>query len=126
MDTETIGQWLGEIRQAMEVKVDVSEPTGILEKLNNLSNLLGLNAQCIAVSERLYNERIGQLVLAKEYKNLGATEKKLLFNSIASTEISLMTLSQAQSKDLHYSLEALRSMLSYLKNEMNAFKTNVN
>lgn len=76
------------------------------------------NISVVADSEVLYNEKIGELVLAKEYKNLTATDKKLLFQSLASQEIHLLNYSAQLNKDLHYSIEACRSMLSFLKSEM--------
>lgn len=106
------------IREAMDMDANIHVPQMILEKLNKLSNVLGLSSQCVADSEMLYNEKIGELVLAKEYKNLTATDKKLLFQSLAANEIHLLNYSAQLNKDLHYSIEACRSMLSYLKSEM--------
>jgi len=118
MNIKELKSWLAEIKEAMDVRVGIDEPNGILEKLNNLSSLLSLNAQCVALSEKFYNEKLGELCLAKEYKSMQATEKKMLFASLASEEIYVMQLAEKQSKDVHYCLESLRSMLSYLKTEL--------
>lgn len=106
------------IREAMDMEANIAVPDAVLEKLNKLSNVLGLSSQCVADSELLYNEKIGELVLAKEYKGLTATDKKLLFQSLASQEIHLLNYSVQLNKDLHYAVESCRSMLSYLKSEM--------
>lgn len=102
----------------MDIGVNIHVPDLVLDKLNKLSNVLGLSSQCIADSEKIYNEKIGELVLAKEYKSLSATDKKLLFQSLASEEIHILNYSAQLNKDLHYCIEACRSMLSYIKAEM--------
>lgn len=106
------------IREVMDMEANIHVPDAVLEKLNKLSNVLGLSSQCVADSEMIYNEKIGELVLAKEYSKLTATDKKLLFQSLASQEIHLLNYSVQLNKDLHYSIEACRSMLSYIKSEM--------
>ena len=119
----TIESWLGEISEAMKKKVTIDDPQGVLEKLNDLSSLLSLNSQCISWAENFYNIKIGELVQAAAYKDHTATDKKFLFPALAEKQIRLKTLAEAQSKDLHYEIESIRSMLSYLKQEMNASKT---
>jgi hypothetical protein len=106
------------IREAMDSVVNIAVPDLVLEKLNKLSSVLGTSSQCVADSEKIYNDKIGELILAKEYKSLGATDKKLLFQSLASEEIHLLNYSSQLNKDLHYAIESCRSMLSFIKSEM--------
>ena len=82
-----------------------------------LGNIQGLSAELIAKTEKIYNQKLGELILAKEYKSLSATDKKILFASLASEEIELMNYAERLNKEIHYQIEALRSLLSYLKEE---------
>jgi hypothetical protein len=123
MNYTTIFSWLEEIETEMKKKVSIDVPTDVLEKLGNLSEMLATNSQCVAWSEKIYNLKLGKLITAEAYKGMAMTDKKILFASLAAEEIRCMTLAEVQSKDLHYEIEALRSMLSYLKAEMDAAKT---
>jgi hypothetical protein len=81
-------------------------------------NLLGLSSEVYAWSERLYNEKLGALILAKEFKTLQATDKKMLFASMAAEEIMLHSKAERLNKALTHTLDALRSMLSFIKEEL--------
>jgi hypothetical protein len=116
MDKEQIRKSITEIREVMDRKVDIANPQGVLEKLNDLSNYLGLSSELIAQSGRIYNEKIG--VLIKSLKGETATDKKLILAGMASDEIYIMELCQATNKDAHYVCESLRTMVSYLKTEL--------
>lgn len=114
---EEIRKHLAEIRLVLDQEADPFAPDMIQQKLKCLGNIQGLSAELISKTERVYNEKLGELVLAKEYKSLGATEKKILFGSLAAQEIELMTYASGLNKELHYQIEKLRSLLSYLKEE---------
>lgn len=118
MTKEELESALGMIQKSLDQHVDISEPNGILEKLQGLTNLLGLSAECYAWSEKVYNEKLGELVMAKEYAKMGATEKKMLFASLASHEIMLHSKAERLNKGLTHGIDGLRSMISFLKEEM--------
>lgn len=108
------------IRKEMDRPVNHNVPDQIVEKLNKLSGILGLSSQCIADSEVVYSKKIGELIQDSRYSKMTATDKKILFNSLASEEMKVMNYSSQLNKDLHYCIESCRSMLSYLKSEMQA------
>lgn len=110
---------LSDIQKAMEIEVSIDNPTGIMEKMNALANLIGLSAECFAWSERYYNEKLSELVLAKQYKDLSATDKKMLFAGLACEEIHNHTHAERLNKGLTHAIDGLRSMLSFLKEELN-------
>lgn len=116
MDKETIRKGISDIREVMDRKVDIANPQGVLEKLNDLANLLGLSSEMIAQSSRLYNEKIG--VLIGKVKGETATDKKYHLAALASDEIYLMEAAAGINKDAHYICESLRTMISYLKTEL--------
>lgn len=115
----------GIIRSAMDEVVNIYVPDLVKEKLNKLSSVLGLSSQCVADSEMIYNEKIGQLVMDVRYKGLTASDRRLLFQGLAKEEIHLLNYSAQLNKDLHYAIESCRSILSFIKSEMeNELKTN--
>lgn len=116
MDKETIRKHISEIREVMDRKIDIANPSGVLEKLNDLSNLLGLSSEMIAQSSRIYNEKIA--IMLPKVKGESATDKKLILAGLTSDEIYIMENCAGLNKDAHYVCEALRSMLSYLKIEL--------
>ena len=108
---------LDAIRDELDAKCPHDLPEEVALKLERLATLEGLSAEMIAESNKKYNQKVGQLVLNSAYKNLTATDKKLLFASLASDEIYWMQLSEAYNKELHYQIEAARTLLSYLKQQ---------
>ena len=104
------------IRQVMDMEVDVSDPVGVLDKLNGLSNVLGLSGNLIAHAKRNYNIKaksmLGELFAMK------TTDRKLYLDTKATDEQFLVDETTALNKDLHYNVESCRSMLSYIKQEM--------
>lgn len=121
--TDTVRQWLSEIETKLSTKIDVSNPDELMCKLNDLSNMTGLSSQSVALTEMFYNNKLGELIMQKEYVKMGATEKKILFASLASNEIYLMTLADRLNRGIVHSGEFIRSILSALKTEMQMAKT---
>lgn len=117
MTIDQLNTSLGEIQAKLDVQVDVSAPGLIMDKISELTNLLGLSAECYAWSERFYNEKLGELVLDKNYKNLTATDKKMLFASLASKEILAHTHAERLNSGISHAIDGLRSLLSFLKEE---------
>ena len=122
MNLTEIKSNLESIRSAMDIVASLDNPQGIAEKLENLSNITGLSAECIAHSRRHLDKRLQMLVLNKAYKDYSASDKKMIFAGEASEEIFCVNYSESINKDVHYELEALRSLLSYLKEEMKQIK----
>jgi len=109
---------LAYIQEQLAVQVGIESPTCILEKLNNLTNILGMSAEVLAWSEKIYNEKLMEVTLMKQYKDLSATDKKMVFAGILSNEILQHTKSERFNKALTHSIDGLRSMLSFLKEEV--------
>jgi 16S rRNA C1402 (ribose-2'-O) methylase RsmI len=109
---------LAHIQEQLAVQVGIESPTCILEKLNNLTNLLGMSAEVLAWSEKIYNEKLMEVTLMKQYKDLSATDKKMVFAGILSNEILQHTKAERLNKALTHSIDGLRSMLSFLKEEV--------
>lgn len=118
MVREQIEENLELIQTTVDIKATIDSPECILDKLNQCTNLLGLSAEVYAWSEKLYNDKLGELILAKEYKGLNATDKKILFASLASEQIMLHSKAERLNKALVHAIDSLRSMLSFIKEEL--------
>jgi hypothetical protein len=106
------------IVQAMNQPVNKDLPDMVAEKLNNLTVLLALSSKTIADSERRYNEALTAYIHGN--KGVNITTIKLMFSGDNSDVCYQSTYAVQLNKDLHYAIEALRSLLSYLKAEMQA------
>lgn len=112
-----------QIANALALQASKDVPEDLMGKLTELTNLLGSSAQSVSIAEELYNEKLMQLVLDNKYTKLGATEKKMLFVGLAKREISYVTLSTELNRSLMKGIESMRSLLSYLKAEMQNLPT---
>lgn len=97
---------------------DKSDPDGLAGKISELASLIPSSAHAVAVSEMLYNQRIGELMEAEQYSRMSATDKKLIFQGKASKEIALMTYSERLNKGITHAIDGYRSILSFVKSEM--------
>lgn len=113
-----------QIGATLALQASKDNPDDLMGKLTELTNLLGSSAHSISIAEEMYNEKLMQLVLDNKYTKLGATEKKMLFAGLAKKEISYVTLSTELNRSLMKAIESMRSLLSYLKAEMNNLPTN--
>jgi hypothetical protein len=118
MKKEQMESSLEIIQAAIEEEATIDCPSCVLEKLTKLVNLLGLSAEIYAHSEMLYNKRLAELVLAPAYKTLNATDKKMLFAGLLAEEIMIHSKAERLNKGLVHAIEGLRSMLSFIKEEL--------
>lgn len=109
--SDMIGNAIGE-------NIDRDNPDELTGKLMELSALQSNATHAYALAEQAYNDRIAELVQKEEYKRLTATDKKMLFAGLAKEEIYLLTTCERHIKNLSYSIEALRSALSWKKTEL--------
>ena len=107
-----------QIGEALALPIDQSNPDEILGKLNSLTGLLPTSSHAVAVAEFIYGEKLMQLTLDNQYSKLSATDKKMIFAGRAKNEIYYVTLTERQNKSITHSIDALRSMISFLKSEM--------
>lgn len=118
MTKEQVKESILIIREIMDREVGIDNPEGILTKLNDVASVLGLSGQLIAVAKFLYNQKAASI--KEELYELKAAERKFKMEIEAIDELYLIDETTALNKDLHYSQEALRSMLSYLKQELSS------
>ena len=118
MTPQQLTESLQIIRSAMDEQAGLDNPTGVAEKLQKLSTLLGLSAECQAWARRFYDEKIGRLSQLQVCKGMSATDKKVYIGLEASQEAYQLNYAEGLNKDCHYVVESCRSMLSFLKQEM--------
>lgn len=112
------------IGKEIALKIDQDNPSEIMGKLNCLTNLLATSSHAVALSEALYSEKLMQLTEANTWVGLSATDKKMVFAGRAKQEIYYVTLCERQNRALTHCIDALRSMISYLKSELNNLPNN--
>lgn len=110
-----------QINDFLNTKAELENPSSVMEMLNDASSLLGTCSGNIATCEKIYLEKLG--LLAAEYAGRPATVAKNIIMGKLSEELYYKTLCESQDKQLHYKIESLRTMISFLKNEMSAIRS---
>ena len=101
---------------------DTSDPDGLAGKISELASLIPSSAQAVAISEMIYNEKIGELMEDEKYKSLNTTERRLIFQAKASKEIALVTYTERLNKGITHGIDGYRSILSFVKSELENLK----
>jgi hypothetical protein len=107
-----------QIGDALALEIDKNNPDELCGKLSSLTNLLSTSSHAVALSELLYNEKIMTLALDNQYTGMTATDKKMIFAGRAKNEVYYLTLADRQNRSIVHSIDALRSIISFLKTEM--------
>lgn len=123
-DAENLKMICDQITSALSEQVDRANPDELTGKLQVLSSLLGTSAQSIATSERLYSIKLMELVEDTQWAKMTATDKKYLFAGKSSKEAELVTLCERLNKAIVHSIDSLRSILSFIKSEMQNLPNN--
>lgn len=117
MSLEKVKELTTQIGKAISEQIDKENGDEVTGKLMELSALQSSSSYAVSLSEMVYNEKIAELINDTQFSKLSATDKKMVFNGRAKNEIFYVDLAAAQLKSIHYSIEALRSILSYMKQE---------
>jgi len=105
------------IGKCLSEQFDKDNPDEVIGKIQEFSALLGLSSESYALAEMVYNEKILELSESSQYAKLNATDKKMIFAGRAKQEIYYLTLTERQNKSLTHSLDALRSIISFIKQD---------
>lgn len=106
------------IAKCLNEQVDKDNPDELTGKLMELCSLQASASHCYALAEQVYNHKIAALLTDPRHAKMTATDKKMLFAGLAKEEIFYVTLSERHIKNLSYSIEAIRSALSWKKSEL--------
>lgn len=107
-----------QIEQSLDLSIDRTNPDEVMGKIDQLVGVLQTSAHAVALAEMLYNRKIAQLVETPAYSKLSATDKKMIFAGRAQKELYYVDLTERQNKAVVHAIEALRSIISYIKEEM--------
>lgn len=111
------------IQSSLDRRYDSSEPSNMLELLEELSYLLG-NSSLAEASARFWLEQKKQVVIAEYVANTPHKERlqplmlKEYILSMCAAEVAAFELASSQHSSLVHRIDAVRSALSYLKAEI--------
>lgn len=121
MTSEQIAQLQEEIENVISAHISHHDGHQVLDKLQTLSTLLGNASSCIVESKRIMLKKRGEWLrkhaekvstyspsIAKEYANTACIDEEMLFVRCERNYSAIV-----------HSIDAHRSILSYLKQEMN-------
>lgn len=110
------------IEAIIQLKIDPSNPEEIIGHLNEVCAIQANASYCQAEAERLLAEKMCELVEKVEYRSMTATDKKYLFGGRCKDFNFTVTYAERLSRNISHKIDALRSMLSFLKMEMEQSK----
>lgn len=113
-----------QIATSLAMDIDRENPEEVMGKMNELMNLLPSSAHAVSLAEMIYSEKIMQLTLDKQFSGMTATDKKYLFAGRAKKEGYFVTLTERQNKALVHAIEGLRTIISYIKEQMRTIPGN--
>lgn len=109
-------EMLGSIEGVLSLPVNHEDGNQVSDMISQLSSLLSTSANAVAVSEQIYNEKLGKVLLRLPEK-MSATDKKLILTGELSNEKFLVTTAERQNAALVHAIDSMRSILSYIKEE---------
>ncbi len=117
---ETIKVNSGLIAGILSQQIDINNPDEIMLKLEEISVLLALSSETVALSKQLLHKAENESIIKimQSDNKLPASILKKQIEAECHHEIYLSKLSERQNAALVHSGDMLRSALSYLKAEM--------
>jgi len=121
------------IEEILSIKTNPSEINGMMNKLAQLTDVMGLCSSCIAWSESFcridYAEKILHIeeyaanlaIFGEKIKNMGITERGKLVESWCDSNERIKTLSERLHKSIVHASENLRTLISYAKEESKSY-----
>lgn len=106
-----------QIGDAISQEIDRDNPDELIGKLQELAALQSTASYALALAEQLYNAKIANLLVSGLYTKYSATDRKQIFAELAKDELFYYNLIERFTKNISYSIESLRTMISYMKIE---------
>lgn len=107
------------IREVMDRKIDEKNALAVMERLNELSSLVGLSSEVVANCFKAYQNKKGDVIEQSGNANLSPSILKQYIDSECVNEEAEYKLAERYNAGIVHMIDALRSILSYLKSEMN-------
>jgi hypothetical protein len=118
MSLKILEELTDQISAAISQEIDQTNPEEVSGKLNELSALQSTASHCMALAESTRDQKIMELAQDLQHSKLSATDKKYIILGRAKDESYYYTLSERLTRSLSHRLDALRSILSFIKAEM--------
>jgi vacuolar-type H+-ATPase subunit B/Vma2 len=106
------------ISKAISEEIDSTNPAEVSGKLNELSALQSTASHCMALAESTRDQKMMELAHDLQHSKLSATDKKYIILGRAKDETYYLTFCERLTRSLSHRLDALRSILSFMKSEM--------
>lgn len=107
-----------QIGDAIGQTIDRENPDEVLGKLQELASLQSTASYCLATAKELHNRKVANLLVSGLHKDYSATDRKLIFLELAHEEVFLQNLIERYVANISHSIESLRSILSFMKHEL--------
>ena len=106
---------LKQIGTFIKEPVNRENPVDVMDKLTQAVSLLSTSSWAIAETQRVYTTKVYEE--AQKHTKISPTMAKMLIAGSCTDEKYWVDLAEGYNKELHYTIEALRTALSYIKEE---------
>ena len=111
----TTKEILKQIGSFIKEPVNTENPSEVIDKLTQAVSLLSTSAWAVAESQKVYTQKVYEE--AQKHTKISPTMAKMLISGACKDEKYAVDLAEGYNKELHYTIEALRTALSYIKEE---------
>lgn len=123
---EQLKESLSSVEMAINIQTEVNpdNPSSHINKLNTISNVMGLAVKCVGEGEALYTSSLSKETaeIMLSLPNIGSNERKIFVNGKMGEYIELYTRADKLNKALKDCSDNLRTLISYAKHELNLTK----
>ena len=107
------------VRRVIAAKISMDNPIEVLKQMENIQSIQALAAHTKASLTYLCNKyALQKLPLLDQESGKNANEKKYILNAEMGDVLFYDEVMELLIKEMHYQVEILRSILSYLKTEI--------
>jgi hypothetical protein len=103
------------IKRVLDMKVIPTDPNCLLDKMAMIASVQSLSADTIVFAEKDYNVKLNQV--NNSYSSKSSTERKVIFGEAGKYEIYYQSLAERYNKEIHYQIDILRTLISYIKKD---------
>ena len=108
------------VEEVINTQTEAGNPILLTEKLNAISNIIGLSVKCVGEAEAIYCNKLSEMTyrITKEKPDIGSNERKIFVNGEIGEHIELYTRADKLNKALVDCSTNLRTLISYIKHEI--------
>ena len=115
MTQPEIKENLALIKRVLDLPTTPTDPNALLDKMAMIASVQSLSADVMVFAEKDYNVKLNSV--SNMYAQKNSTERKVIFGDAGKYEIYYLSRSEKYNKEIHYQIDILRTLISYVKKD---------